>query len=294
MAARAILLLALIAIGGTVIFARGWLAEREASVAVATPEATEAETVSRILVAAEDLPAGLFLGPEHVHWRPWPEEGLGETYLVERRDSPDAVHGAVVRRGIAKGEPIATGAVIKPGERGFLAAVLQPGYRGMSVPIDAVSGIAGLIFPGDRVDLILSHSIGDAMGEKDDERQASETILTNVRVLAIDQRIEDQGGEPKVARTATLEVLPEQAEGLALVRQLGVLSLSLRSLARDEEELMHIAAGGGPFDEPEPQRGETHTWDSEVSLLIPSRQTAQSAPQVIVARGSESRVMGLE
>ena len=78
------------------------------------------------------------------------------------------------------------------------------------------------------------------------------------------------------------------------MRQLGVLSLSLRSLARDEEELLLIAAGGEPLAEPEPQRGETHTWDSEVSLLIPSRQTAQSAPKITVARGSESRVMGQE
>ena len=103
---------------------------------------------------------------------------------------------------------------------------------------------------------------------KDPPRHASETVLTTVRVLAIDQLIDDQTGEPKLGSTVTLEVMPRQAEMIAVVRPLGDLSLSLRPLAKNEEELERLAKQGDPMEEPDPVRGRTHTWESDVSRVL--------------------------
>ena len=153
--------------------------------------------------------------------------------LRGRNNEADLV-GAVVRRPIAAGQPISADSVVKPGDRGFLAAVLDPGMRAISVPIDEAAGNAGLIFPGDHVDLILTQSI-EAAGDPAGSRRVSETVLEDLRVIAIGRRLKDEGGEEaaggKQPRTATLEATPEAAEKIALVNELGKLALSLRSLA---------------------------------------------------------------
>jgi pilus assembly protein CpaB len=142
--------------------------------------------------------------------------------------------GAVVRRPLAIGEPIVDGNLVKPGDRGFLAAVLDPGMRAVSVPVDEASSNAGLIFPGDRVDLILTQTI-EPNGESAGSRRVSETVLQDVRIIAMGRELTSEGGADgeggKPARTATLEATPAAAEKVALVTELGKLSLSLRSLA---------------------------------------------------------------
>ena len=118
--------------------------------------------------------------------------------------------GAVVRQRIAIGEPLTDGAVVKPGERGFLAAVLEPGMRAVSVPITPTSANSGLIFPGDRVDLILTQSLVESEGEGS-IRRVSETVLSDIRIIAMGAETSDDPEEGKAnekAKTATLEVTP--------------------------------------------------------------------------------------
>jgi len=285
MSARSILLIAaaLLLVIGTVFVARAWLDSQRQPVA-AVPEPKKVEAV-RVLVAEIALPAGTFLKEEHLRWQPWPSDSpIPETYLVKKTTQPGDLFGAVIRRGIAAGEPITTGRIIKPGERGFMAAVLTPGYRAVSIKIGADSGVAGLVFPGDRVDIILTHNL-----EKNDgsQHRASETVLKNVRVLALDSRVDDETGQPKLAKTATLELTPKQVEILSVSRELGRLSLSLRALAKNEAELERLAKSGAPLEEPEPTSGKTYTWDAEASVLV--RFPESDGQTVTVVRGNNTQ-----
>ena len=281
MSARSILLIAaaLLLTVGTIFVARAWLDSQRAQVTAEAPAPVKEEAI-RVLVAQIDLPAGTFLKEEHLRWQAWPQANIPESYFLQTATSPDDLFGAVIRRGIATGEPITRRRIIKPGERGFLAAVLTPGYRAMSMKVGADSGVAGLVFPGDRVDIILTHGI---KREGEGEHRASETILKNVRVLALDRRTDDQSGEPKLAKTATLELTPKQVEILTVSRELGRLSLSLRALAKNEAELERLANSEDPLEEPEPTSGKTYTWDSEASILV--RWPKSDANVVSVIRG---------
>jgi len=286
---RSILLvvLALVLVGGTVFFAKTWLANQRARVVETAPVAPPPKQLTEVLVAKVDLPAGTFLAEGELRWQPWPDDNIAEGYRVRRDKSQNnaetELYGAVVRRGIAAGEPITPGRVIRAGDRGFLAAVLRPGYRAVAVSVDAASGIAGLVFPGDRVDIILTHVILEPKKDKDRiEHRASETVLTNVRVLALDQKVDDQSGEPRLAKTATLEVSPKQAEILAVARELGSLTLTLRALAKDKEELERMVNQEEVFQDPDPGTGETYTWDSEASMLVAPRGAATENDEVIV------------
>jgi pilus assembly protein CpaB len=167
--------------------------------------------------------------------------------------------------------------------------VLRPGYRAIAIRVDATSGVSGLVFPGDRIDIILTHVISDNSGESTVERRASETVLQNVRVLAIDQRVDESGTEPTYAKNFTLEVIPKQAEMLSVVRELGGLSISLRSLALDDDELERLAISDEPMEETDPERGDTYTWDSDVSRLVGLRsgKAGGSKKVVNITRGNE-------
>ena len=285
MSARSIVLIAaaLLLVIGTVFVARAWL-DSQRQVAAPAPEPKKVEAV-RVLVAEIALPAGTFLKEEHLRWQPWPSDSpIPESYLVKKTTQPVDLFGAVIRRGIAAGEPITSGRIIKPGERGFMAAVLTPGYRAMSIKIGADSGVAGLVFPGDRVDIILTHNLAKSDGS---EHRASETILKNVRVLALDSRVDDETGQPKLAKTATLELTPKQVEMLSVARELGRLSLSLRALAKNEAELERLAKSGEPLEEPEPTSGKTYTWDAEASVLV--RFPESDGDTVTVVRGNNTQ-----
>lgn len=257
----------------------------------APPPSAKAEPPPRrVLVATADLPAGRILRAEDVAWKAWPEDG-GAAYFVEGVRGTEAVAGAVIRRGIRTGEPLTEGRLAKPGDQGFLAAVLEPGLRAVSVPVNGVTGISGFVFPGDRVDVILTHVVPGF------ERKASETVLSDVRVLAIDQRTNDQTVAPNVGRTATLEVTPRQAERLRLVNELGQLSLSLRST----EPIQETAASKPPValapSAPPPTPGplaasagssgrasrKPYTLDSDVSGVVPRPDDA-----VMVFRGANA------
>lgn len=235
MSARNIILIsfALIAALGTALLARGWLNAQRQPVA-ATPNAAPVEAAQQVLVAKAALPAGRFIKPEDLRWQAWPEGQVPATYMLKGKREPDELTGAVVRSGFAPDEPITDARIVKPGDRGFMAAVLEPGFRAVSVSVTATSGIAGFVFPGDHVDLLVTHSVSTDDMSSRKNALVTETVLADVRVVAIDQTMNDQAGTPSVARTVTFEVTPKQAEMVNVARRLGELTLSLRSLSREE------------------------------------------------------------
>jgi pilus assembly protein CpaB len=210
-----------------------------------------------VLVAAHDLPSGALMQDEDVTWQSWPDDRLIDGYMRKDRDDAHSLVGSVVRQRIAQGEPIGANRVIHPGERGFLAAVLAPGMRAATVPLNATADGAGLILPGDHVDLLLSHQIPDMETPNAPARTVSETVLTNIRVVAIDQTVNDQDKKPITGKTATFEVTSKQAEVIEVAKLIGNLSLVLRSAGEPEDRDAKLVAG-------EP----SHTWDSEVSPLM--------------------------
>lgn len=281
---------ALAAAMGTALLISNWMEAQKRPVIVKERiVARPAAAAPRVLVAESDLPAGTLLREEHLTWQPWPKAGLVDVYIIKRKGVEHGLIGAVVRQGIAKGEPITPRRVVRQGARGFLAAILTPGMRAVSVPINAASGVAGLVFPGDRVDVILTHAIGRDGGQSNKRRRASETVLRNVRLLAVDQRTNDQINQPAVAKTATLEVSPKQAEALTMLTDLGRLSLSLVSLASgdqpvDDSELIALTTRG------------SFTLDNEVSALLkpPPAIKKKARKKVRVMRGSKVEALTFE
>jgi pilus assembly protein CpaB len=268
---RLLLPIVALLLAGTATFAvRTWLERREVS-----PVAAEPVPVPRkaVLVAAGDLAVGAFVQPDSVRWQDWPDVATPEAYLVRGLGDEAQFVGAVVRQPLVAGQPITAANVVKPGERGFLAAVLEPGMRAISVPVDEAAGNAGLVFPGDRVDLILTQTLS-ADGDPAGSRRVSETVLENLRVIAMGRRLGggEDGSGGQQARTATLEASPEAAEKIALVAELGKLALSLRSLAQDP-----IADG--------PAKGRGLTWDADASPAL--RPENQPRSSLAVIRGDK-------
>ena len=196
-----------------------------------------------VLVAERDLAAGTILKYEDMTWRAWPEDGVGKNYiLADEEDVDEELVGFVVKRGIGQGEPITADKVFKRSEAGFLAGAVSPGMRAVSIAVNPVSGAAGFVSPGDRIDVILTVEIRKALVRTDEGQDvigpvvqfSSETVLKDVRVLAIDQSMADLDKDAQVSKTVTLEVTPKQAELLAVASTMGILSLSLRSLTPGE------------------------------------------------------------
>ncbi len=273
-----ILILVAVAItAGTGLVARSWIngQRQETAAVVASPSAPK----TYVLVAKKSLATGMLIKENMLTWQSWPDEKLHPSYLIKNKIELKNLVGSVVRRPITAGEPVSTGRLIKPGTRGFLAAVLRPGYRAVSLRINATSSISGLVFPGDRVDVILTHDVA--------ARRVSETVLTNVRILAIDQQTNDQSQAPKVGKHATFEVTPKQAEMFMVLSDMGKLSLSLRSLAKDEAELERLINSGAAATEGDPKKGMTHTFNSEVSHLL-NRRTPDNQEKLQVIRGTST------
>ena len=205
----------------------------------------------KVLVATKPLPLGTILTQEMFKLQPWPKDLVENVYFLEGETNLESLTGKVVRVSVPAGQPLTKGSIVGPGERGFLAAALTPGMRAVTVSINAESGVAGFVFPGDRVDMVLTHGIsyqGDtAEGTPAEALRVSETILRNVRVLAIDQRTNELGGEgegPRTGRTVTFEVPPKFVEKIAVAQTLGQISLSLRPLAENTQELEQMIATG--------------------------------------------------
>jgi pilus assembly protein CpaB len=228
-AARILVLAVALAAGGAAAFLVGSDEEKKPEI-VAAP-APKFDTVD-VLIAKADIGMGTTMSGQDLQWQAWPAATTGETYIT-KKDKPNAIeelNGAITRAPFTAGEPIREAKLIRAnGAAGFMAAILPSGMRAVSTEISPETGAGGFILPNDRVDVILSRR------PKDDRSggvsPTSETILTNVRVLAIDQTVEEKNGQRVVVgKTATLEIAPRQAETLTQSRQLGTLSLALRSL----------------------------------------------------------------
>jgi pilus assembly protein CpaB len=186
-----------------------------------------------VLVATKDLGIGAAISPQDVHWQTWPATAANPA-LVTKNERPNAIEdyaGSIVRVPMVVGEPVRDNKIIKAKGSGYLAAVLPSGMRAYSTEISAESGAGGFILPNDRVDVILSRRDREAEKATGVEAHVSQTILSNVRVLAIDQLVQEKEGQRVVVgKTATLELTQRQAESLAVARQTGSLSLTLRSI----------------------------------------------------------------
>jgi pilus assembly protein CpaB len=201
-----------------------------------------------VLVAKKALPAGTIIDADSFTLQPWPKELMQSAYYVEGQPDgdPKKLLGTVVRYPITAGQPVTRGSLVGPGDRGFLAAALGPGMRAITVPVNVSSGVAGFVFPGDHVDLVLTEQVQG--GGEGVPLKVSETIIRNLRVLATDQRISDKDEEGKTQvktfSNVTLEVTPKIAEKISVAQSLGSLSLSLRSIADNSADVERAVASG--------------------------------------------------
>lgn len=223
-AARIVVLVVAVSAGGLAALLAGRSTTEQPP---APTRATQIDTVE-ILTAKSDIAMGQVAAAGDFEWQVWPAAAASPNFLRRsaRPDAIEALSGSIARTPFVSGEPIREAKLIKANGSGFMAALLPSGMRAISTEISPETGAGGFILPNDHVDVILSRRDRGSGGS-----ETTETILSNVRVLAIDQTIEEKGGQKVVVgKTATLELGPRQAEALALARQQGTLTLALRSL----------------------------------------------------------------
>jgi len=215
----------------------------------------------KVLVAKKALPVGTIIDADSFTFQPWPKELMQSAYYVEGQGDgdPKKLLGTVVRYAITAGQPVTRGSLVGPQDRGFLAAALGPGMRAITVPVNVSASVAGFVFPGDHVDMVLTQTVTG--GGDGPPLKVSETIIRNLRVLATDQRIteknDDGKTEVKTFSNVTLEVTPRIAEKISVAQSIGTLSLSLRSIADNTSDLeravaageIKVPAGANPADE---------------------------------------------
>jgi pilus assembly protein CpaB len=314
----ALLIGALIIAAVTAVMAKSMFAGAAAPQAVAAPSAQPQGP--QVLVATRPLPVGTMIDAEAFRYQPWPEGLVQEAYFIQGQEGsadPQSLIGTVVRTEISAGQPATRGSLIRPGERGFLAAALGPGMRAVTVAVSATSGVAGFVFPGDRVDLVLTQQVEG--GGDGSPLNVSETIIRNIRVLAVDQRInnvDEEGNQvAQNSSTVTFEATPKISEKIAVAQTIGQLSLSLRSLADNAAELERAIASGEvqvpETDDPNAERrmllaianrpidtNTTYTVGSDVSRFqrssVPGRaqDSAQGAGGAVSTGGVDSRATG--
>ncbi|NBX73392.1 MAG: Flp pilus assembly protein CpaB [Alphaproteobacteria bacterium] len=282
------------------------------------PVAESAPAPGEVLVAASDLPAGTIIKSADMSWKKWADAAITENMVQKAEGASEPYVGTVLRRSLTAGEPITTNVVLRRGEQGYLASLLEPGMRAISIKLTAVTGVAGLVFPGDRVDVILSTEITRGDEESSQQtRRIAETVVQNARVLAIDQQTDDQSREARVAETATIEVSPKEAEKVALMANWGTMALVLRPIASDDNigrgqaRTTDAAGGAQPMPPAVPEDDGSlslppleqilgghqgiaveesgPTWDSDVSTALPSPNAQrQAVRRVQIFRGKES------
>lgn len=288
---------ALIIAVATAFLARSMFASGNGDAGAGAPAAAAAAPntadMPHVLVATKALPVGTIVGPDAYRFQPWPKDLVEDAYFIEGKADVNQLAGSVVRTAVAAGQPVSQGTLIQPGDRGFLAAALGPGMRAVTVPVSIQSSVAGFIFPGDRVDLMLTQSVvggGDGVPLK-----VSETILRNLRVLATDQRTDAVGadGKPVVQpySNVTIEVTPRMAEKISVAQTIGALSMSLRSLADNGEELEEALASG---DVQAPKNGDANAEKKMMAQLAarPSDRRTSFSTGADVSRYQRSSVPG--
>lgn len=240
---------------------------------------------SKVLVATSPIPAGTFLrADKNMSWVDWPKKNLSPSFITTDAHKIEEFNGGVARRDIVAEEPLTAASIVKPNEGGFMSAVLTPGKRAISIAVNSTSGNAGFIFPGDKVDLILTHKMPDNV-------LASETFIEDLRVLAIDQMLNNPDNKAVIAKTITLEVTPKQAEMINVAISIGTISASLRSLAQsapdnkpaNDNKSGNAASGQGDgTDAAEPN----FSTSLDVSKVMDRRSGSYSGSKVSVYHGS--------
>ncbi len=272
-----------------------------------------------ILTAAHLVRAGSLLRPEDL--APL-EVARTDMSPGARQDTPanrSELFGAMVRHTLLANQQIQPADIMRPGDHGFLAAVLAPGTRAVTVAVDAVSGTAGLIWPGDHVDMILTQTL-DGPEVAQAHRISGETVLNDVRVIAIDQQmVQGAAGvqEQQTARTVTLEVKPIEAEKVSVAERLGHLSLTIRSLDQGSTPTQDAAASPTPGTtgivstanataassvaapgnqrppqaaQPSPQQPHVITWGADVSSALANQHKDTSArPSIRIFEGNSDQ-----
>lgn len=194
------------------------------------------DNMIEVAVASKPLKIGDAVTDSNFKWQEWPKDSAfsGAVTREDRKKVSDIAKGKI-RRDMNAGEPLLSASLTAAGKGNILAAAMEPGMRAMAIKVSAASMVGGFISPGDRVDVILSYQVKLSGDEKDSaagkvDKHASQTILENVNVLAIDQNSRKEDDKAKVGRTVTLEVNSAGAEKLVLASEMGELSLSLRAL----------------------------------------------------------------
>jgi pilus assembly protein CpaB len=239
---------ALVIAVGTALAARAFLSGGNTAPVVNAAIVAVQPQGPKVLVAQRALPVGTIITPDAVTFQPWPKDMVQDAYFVDGKVDKNKLIGTVVRFQITAGQPLTQGALVAPGDRGFLAAALGAGMRAISIPVSDNTGVSGFIFPGDHVDLMLTQTVKGSGGTTEDSLKATETVLRNLRVLATDQNTESETVNGKTVvrnnRLVTLEVTPKLAEKIQVAQTLGTLSLALRSIADNQMELDKAIASG--------------------------------------------------
>jgi pilus assembly protein CpaB len=206
------------------------------------PVAQQLDT-DEVLVAGSDIAIGQSVSAQTLRWQVWPTASATSASFIRKKNRPNAmdeIAGSITRAPFSGGEPIREEKLIKANGSGYLAAVLPPGMRAVSTPISPETGAGGFILPNDRVDVLLIRSQKSSSGEV----YSSDTVLSNVRVLAIDQTVEEKDGQRVVVgKIATLALNSRNSETLVLAARMGTIALALRSLA-DAKSATTDEAGG--------------------------------------------------
>jgi pilus assembly protein CpaB len=248
-----ITVVAVLAAGGTALLAKSWLDRQEARRAKAVEQSAQVE----VLVISRDVPAGTALSADDLRYETWPATSATAKLVVRRagEDAKASYEGKIARRPLVEGEPVSPATTFRPESSGVMAGLLGPGKRAVSIAITNPSAVSGFISPGDRVDVVLATDIKKAEEGANAEsgnglllRYGAETVLSDLRVLAIDQQIaRARDGSAIQGKTATLEVSPKQAEILTVAGMLGSLQLSLRPQQGDAGAPPAEAADGLDF-----------------------------------------------
>jgi pilus assembly protein CpaB len=249
-------------------------------VASATRPSSAVVDSEKVRVSAADLPQGLLLRDEDIKWKDMPVATLATGAIVSGVPGAVELKGALLRHPVTSGTVIVADDVILPNAPGFLAATLKPEMRAVSVAVDDVSGNAGLIQPGDYVDLLLTQQM-DRKTDSPDLAVSSETVVEHVRVLASGSDISrpksgDTTDHSERVRTVTLEVTPHMGEVVAVAARLGSLSLALRSFATVSRDPYALGSGGASAstasDEPR-----APVWAGDISRALRDLPRAHSA-----------------
>ncbi len=254
-------LFVLMAVGLAGFGAVAWVNLQPAKLPAPTEAAAPNDRVA-LLIAARPLRAGTLLKPEDLASEQRSAKEVPAGAWIDTEAARSDLLGALIRRNLAKGDVLLSSDALNPGDRGFLAAVLGSGMRAVTVGVDAVSGLSGLVWPGDRVDLILTQS-QEGNDIPASRRVSGETVLHDVRVLAIDRQLiqgaTSESPESQAVRTVTLEVTPADAERVVVATRLGHLSLSVVAVAQ---------TAAGQETAPAQPSGNGITWGGDVSSAL--------------------------